>query len=521
MAYRYQQYQFLLTSTQESAQIYQCLENHVNIHLSGHKKFSRTFYDTFDWRLYSTNTSFYAEQIARQYSLHSKDIITGDSLMLTQQSKMPRFAWDVADTMFHKALSKKLSVRALLPVLKTEVEQSLFELCNEENKMIAKMILETCRLKKHSATSKDQYQYFIVVPLRGFNEQVEQLLPMIIKLLPVQPNSIDLQKNIMQQLAIEPFPYTTKIKITLSAKQSTEISVKFLLQHIFNMMLTNEAGLKENIDSEFLHDFRVAVRRIRTALSRFKALFPIDRLNFFKEEFAWLGNITSPVRDLDVHLLAFASYQQELPKKQRDDLLPLQAFLHKHHKIEQRKLVTALNSKRYQQLKNNWQKFLTDEQSDANDIASQATKTYATQAIWKAYRRVLKSGNAITRKSPPDDYHELRKDGKKLRYLLEFFQSLYPSNKMQTLVTHLKQLQDQLGKFQDMEVQSMAMEHLAQQMQAEGKTPEATIQAMHTLSKHMLIQKQQVLNQFAKHYSNFTQKKYQAIYLQLFKQSKN
>ncbi len=521
MAYRYRQHQFALASTQSSAQIIQCLTSHTRIHLSVHKNFSRNFYDTFDWRLHNTNTSFYTEQIAHQWSLHNKDTITGDSLILTHQNKVPRFSWDVTDTMFNKALSKKLSVRALLPVLKTEVEQYIFELCNKDNKIIAKMMLEDCQLKEYSDSLKEQHQYFIIVPLRGFNEQIEQLLPMIIDLLPVPVHSSDLQQHIMQQLAIEPFPYTTKMKLSLAAKQPTDTSVKYILQHLFEMMKINEAGLKKNIDSEFLHDFRVAVRRTRTALSRFKTMFPSEQFAFFKEEFAWLGNITSLVRDLDVHLLAFASYQKKLPEKQRNDLLVLKTFLRKHQKIEQQKLVITLNSKRYQQLKNNWQKFLSSEKNNANKITCQSIKSYATKIIFKAYRRVITSGNAITKKSSAEAYHELRKDSKKLRYLLEFFQYLYPSKKMKILLTHLKQLQNQLGQFQDLEVQSMAMENFAKQMQAEGETPEATIQVMHALSRHMLIQKQQVLNDFAKHYANFTQKKYQTIYLQLFKQSKN
>ncbi len=58
-------------------------------------------------------------------------------------------------------------------------------------------------------------------------------------------------------------------------------------------------------------------------------------------------------------------------------------------------------------------------------------------------------------------------------------------------------------------------------MQAEDKIPKATIRAMHTLSQHMLIQKQQVLSRFAEHYADFTHRKYHTLYQQLFKQSKH
>jgi len=245
MAYGYQQYQFVLTRPQNSAQIIQCLTKKIALNLSGHKKFHRTFYDTFDWRLHNTHTSFYAEQLTRQYSLHSKNIITGDSLLLTHQGKVPRFAWDVTDVMFYRALSKKLNIRALLTVLETDVEQDIFELRNEENKIISKMMLENCQVKTCSIASKEQHQYFMISPLRGFNEQVEQLLPTIIRWLPVQSNIIDLQQNIIQRLAIEPFPYSPKITVTLSAEQRADMSVRYLLQHVFDKMLTNEAGLKK------------------------------------------------------------------------------------------------------------------------------------------------------------------------------------------------------------------------------------------------------------------------------------
>jgi CHAD domain-containing protein len=47
----------------------------------------------------------------------------------------------------------------------------------------------------------------------------------------------------------------------------------------------------------------------------------------FKQEFRWLGMITGPVRDLDIYLLKFDEYTQELPPGLQNDLLPFQQFL--------------------------------------------------------------------------------------------------------------------------------------------------------------------------------------------------
>ena len=70
-------------------------------------------------------------------------------------------------------------------------------------------------------------------------------------------------------------------------------------------------------------------------------------------------------------------------------------------------------------------------------------------------------GKAIDDDSPAEDLHELRKVGKELRYLLEFFASLYPPEVVKPFVKTLKGLQDQLGRFQDHEVQANALRELA------------------------------------------------------------
>ena len=59
-------------------------------------------------------------------------------------------------------------------------------------------------------------------------------------------------------------------------------------------------------------------------------------------------------------------------------------------------------------------------------------------------------GSAIGSASPPEAFHELRKKGKELRYLLELFGSpLYPSEVVKPMIKALKALQDVLGRHQD------------------------------------------------------------------------
>jgi CHAD domain-containing protein len=62
----------------------------------------------------------------------------------------------------------------------------------------------------------------------------------------------------------------------------------------------------------------------------------------------------------------------------------------------------------------------------------------ARKFIRKRYKKVIKRGRAITEDTPYDVFHSLRIDCKKLRYLLEFFASLFPANKMILLIGQLK-----------------------------------------------------------------------------------
>ena len=78
----------------------------------------------------------------------------------------------------------------------------------------------------------------------------------------------------------------------------------------------------------------------------------------------------------------------------------------------------------------------------------------AGKRIRKVYKRIVRMGRAIESSSPAEDYHELRKKGKELRYLLELFGvKLFDEEAVAPMVKSLKALQDVLGRHQDREVQ--------------------------------------------------------------------
>jgi CHAD domain-containing protein len=108
--------------------------------------------------------------------------------------------------------------------------------------------------------------------------------------------------------------------------------------------------------------------------------------------------------------------------------------------------------------------------------------------LHKAWRRVEKRGRRIDVESPPEALHDLRKRCKELRYLLEFFASLYEQRAHTRVVGELKRLQDNLGEFQDAESQRHLVQRYAEDLRA-GGAPAQTLLTMGRM-EHGLEQRQ-------------------------------
>ena len=68
-------------------------------------------------------------------------------------------------------------------------------------------------------------------------------------------------------------------------------------------MELNEEGVREQLDPELLHDFRVATRRTRSIEQLARRFLPTEMTRLWEQEWKWLAAVTGPPRDLDVLLL--------------------------------------------------------------------------------------------------------------------------------------------------------------------------------------------------------------------------
>ena len=194
---------------------------------------------------------------------------------------------------------------------------------------------------------------------------------------------------------------------------------------------------------EGIHQFRVGLRRFRTALTLFRRQLPEQQHAWMRAEAKALGDLLSRARDLDVFLTELAPRNAKsaemvrLARQSRDDA--------------QGRVAATLTGARYRRFLNRLDMWLDGKgwqtEGDGQVSAKDFARTELNRRLAKIQKRVKNVANASAQ-----ELHDLRIAIKKLRYGLEFFQSVLPERRTQRIGRLLKSLQDSLGKLNDLEV---------------------------------------------------------------------
>ena len=293
-------------------------------------------------------------------------------------------------------------------------------------------------------------------------------------------------------------PASAKAAFTLEPDESAAAATRRALLYLFEQMLAQESGVLRGEDPEAVHDFRVAVRRTRSALGQVRGVFPPFRREKFRESFAWLAGESNHLRDTDVLLAELPALIAEVCPENAAALEPLRVYLEGERVVAQKKLAAVLRGRRYKNLLRSWRLFLEKPPKVSPRSAPNAQRPIlevARERLRAVYRGIRKETRNFADPVPAEQLHELRIDCKKLRYLLELFRSLFPAAEIGAVIAHLKSLQDLLGEMNDLEVQKERLLQLAGALQAQaGATPvpAATLFAMGRIAQRH-ERRQQVL----------------------------
>jgi CHAD domain-containing protein len=295
-------------------------------------------------------------------------------------------------------------------------------------------------------------------------------------------------------------------RVRMTADERADVATARVLLRLQQIQDANLPGVLADADVEFLHDYRVAIRRTRAVLREMNGVFDRDALRGVRAEFKWLQDQTSATRDLDVYLHEFEELRALAPESTRADLEPIEPLLRQRRGLTRRAMGQALRSERARALRAQWLEILQVlvlESQDPRPDCARPIAELASRRIRRVHGRMIAMGGAIGAQSPPEEYHELRKKGKELRYLLELFGApLFDPDAVRPLIKALKGLQDVLGLHQDREVQIEMLRELAQELVARPGGPRA-LMAIGTLVDRLEADAARARSQFAASFAEF------------------
>jgi len=467
------------------------------------------YFDTFDWRLYRQGYHLFHFQDTLYLFQHQKK-----KTEMEQKCHIESVEDIIIDDgTLKEKVNSIIGIRALMCQATFRLSIHLGRILNRDEKTIARIQFEQDKIK-----NKTKYRSIIptfeIKPVRGYANQI----PVILKKLSATAFSHskdDRLKRGLQVISKEPADYSSKLNINLTKNMSAAAATKQIYIHLANIIQRNESGIIKDIDIEFLHDFRVSIRRTRSALGQIKGIFDEKTMLQAKKDFSFLGKSTNELRDIDVYLLREKQYKQMLPGELRIYLDSFFGNLKEQRKTEHQSLVRTLKSSRYRRILSNWRSHLQSTKSERNQNAISA-KLLAQNVIRKRNKKVLKFGKQILATGSDELLHQLRIEGKKLRYLLEFFSSLFVQEKIQFLIGNLKLLQDNLGDYNDLSVQQEKLYTSANDIAPRNKTGKNTVLAFGVLIGKLGEKQQKVKNEFAKTFSIYADSKVQKIFDELF-----
>lgn len=295
-------------------------------------------------------------------------------------------------------------------------------------------------------------------------------------------------------------------RVAMSADERADVVVARVLLRLREIQDANLPGTLGDAHIEFLHDLRVAIRRTRSVLREMRGVFAPADVERVRASYKWLQDQTSATRDLDVYLQELDRLRALAPDAMQADLDPLEPLLRARHRRARMLMEQALESERARALHVEWGEILEalvlEDEAERPD-AARPIGELAGERIRRVHRRMVKLGGRITPASPPERYHELRKKGKELRYLLELFGApLFDPEVVAPMIGVLKALQDVLGLHQDREVQIAMLRELGQELLGEPGGADA-LMAIGTLIERLQADAHAARGRFAGTFAEF------------------
>ena len=431
-----------------------------------------------------------------------------------QLDREPDFLWNMPDDLtgqFRPIIKmRRLSVR-----LRADLKIQAFRMEDRRQKTVARVQLVGGRVfRPGSRKGRPLSPRLIAMPLKGYQKPFERLVSRLRSSLEFWETTQSIYQESLEVLGLS---VSRKIVLPeIAPGMSTFDGMQQILGSIQRVIEANSESLEAPEDSEFLHRFRVAIRQTRTLLSQSRNCFLRRDVRRFSSFFAWLGKTSGAARDLDVYLLKLNGYDSDWPDRFGPHLPNLRSRLERARATEQARLIRILKSRRYRRGMDAWKSFLEAPAPRVRE-AGENIEIFASAKIWNCYRKIRKAGKKLVPNGPAKPIHRMRIRFKKLRYLIEFLSPLFSKGEISQVLSEIKNMQDDLGNFNDCMVQAAWLEEQSHQ---EGDQS-LLGQSLAVLSKDLKNQSGHLTETFWEGFQRFLRPQNRRLFRRLFQGPKS
>ena len=234
------------------------------------------------------------------------------------------------------------------------------------------------------------------------------------------------------------------------------------IQKQYVRILTLEADVLVDDDREAIHQMRVSLRRLRSQIQAFSSILDVPKV-MDEKSIGKIARVLGKVRDLDVLHQTCKHHLTNLPESEQFQLEKVNAIVSKRRRKEMLKVRLMFNDSEYQFFKlgmNNWlnhPQYLPTARVEIRAILpelllSVVSKLFLNSGWWIDLE--LETGSdpelAVSQLLLiyGDTYHDLRKQIKATRYLMEMFPDRYPDT-FNEYLQDFKQIHQLFGNIQD------------------------------------------------------------------------
>lgn len=464
--------------------------------------------DTIDWHLYQNkiNLTSFESETCYQLGIQSHQF----SLQIDMQK--PLYPWLNPDDIVPDYIGRKLKEFSSNRVF---ISQADCQVSKSEFMIIDSLEMPVCEIWLINLKSISTYCVRIM-PRRGFKREFTSAYNSIINFLSgigITPLEADPFDIILRNSNRSKNDYAQLVSYRVEPNESTCSAIGGALAQFAQMAGINRPWIADHPDPEFLHDFRIALRRTSCMINSFTATLKLIDTTSIESELKTFAKATATTRDLENLGESIRSLEKLLGNYNR--FSALSEIVAQELDVQYRELSGLTASSRCENLISSMARLakrcsllnLVTTQSDRREmheskgqidqgptVPISVTAKSAISLQYESFIRLV----AKAKKHPSDRlHHRLRKEIRQYRYLMEFLNGIDETSTFTKTISKLKELQSELGRVQDANIQIDLLGQLCENYLVERSVQKA-------VNKFLVDQRKQGLAKYQKQIKHFS-----------------